>query len=970
VKTVRSAGHLVGRLAELAGLAELLDESAGTAMVVLGEAGSGKSALLEVAAALAEDRGVRVLQVTGYEAESRYPYAGLHQLLIPVLDDLADTDRESGRILRDVLGLHDRLPQIASGPAPPAEADPPQPGSITASEVGEACQRLLRFVNSRRRTMIIVDDMQWLDAESARALSALCRRLQVPDVNLLIAVRGQSAPEELGVRTREYLLAPLAPGDAQDLLRRSAGTLYGDARDAVLRQAAGNPLALVELGQAVAASPPGRLGAFDDGPLPLARRLEALYSARARGLPPPTRRALLLASAAGSNELADAIASGRLTIAPEDWIPAAEAGLVALDTRRPGTPVPAFIHPLMRSAVFQSASYADQSDAHRNLAAALASRPERRAWHLAQSVWHPDEDIAGMLEAVGADAYRRCAFHAAAAALERAAELSPRPRDACRRFIRAADYASHGDQRTWMLRLAQRALTAGREAGLGDAELGEAQRFIARGKVYLGADASLVPDLIATVRTSSPETAFHTAAIAGLAATAAYYAPVPGQLAELRTILDRLTDPVAQPEAWDEPKSAGAMLTYARYAVSPFLPRPDPLPDRGIFDLAEVEYDQPQGLSMFGAVAYLLDQPELAARAMALVFAERSATHQKNPTDPTLFNAIASNNEMWGRWDEAVDQADDVIELATERGERFNLAFGHITAGILAVRQGRTEQARRHARAADQAADGVSRSVPTRTRHLYGLISLTEGDYQTAYTLLRAVLLTDERTPAHFHLSHYAVADFALAGLQTGQQDDAALVLDGILAHADAMTPGRTCLSRRLRLLHGLARALIADPADATALFREVLAPGAERWPFDQACAQLHFGEHLRRRRRIAEARPLLAAALETFRELGAAPWSQRAETELRAAGTAPDPHPRPTANYPESAAFATLTPQQRAVAKLAAEGLTNPQIGARLSISPKTVGIHLSQIFERLELTSRGQLRGLGHGDMAPPVE
>lgn len=405
----------------------------------------------------------------------------------------------------------------------------------------------------------------------------------------------------------------------------------------------------------------------------------------------------------------------------------------------------------MRSAIFQSASYAEQADAHRNLAAALATRPERRAWHLAQSVWHPDEGIAAMLEAVGADAYRRSADHAAAAALERAAELSPDPRDACRRLNRAADYASHADQRTWMVRLAQRALAAGREAGMGDAELVEPQRYIAWGRVYLGADASLVPDLLATLRTSSLEATFHTAAVAGLAATAAYYAPVPGQLAELRTILGRLPDPIAQPGAWDEPKSAGAMLTYARYAVSPFLPRPEPLPDRGLFDLADVEYDQPQGLSMFAAAAYLLDQPELAAATMALMFAERAAAHQKNMTDPTLFNAIASNNEMWGRWDEAVDQVDEVIELATERGERFNLAFGHITAGILAVRQGRTEQARRHARAADQAADGVSRSVPARTRHLHGLISLTEGDYQTAYTLLRAVLLTDERTPAHFH---------------------------------------------------------------------------------------------------------------------------------------------------------------------------------------------------------------------------
>jgi hypothetical protein len=240
--------------AELAGLTELLDGPGGSAMVVLGEAGSGKTALLEVAAAEAETRQLRVLRVTGYEAESRYPYAGLHQLLMPVLDELAQAGEAPGRVLAGVLGLEDyayELPEVAApevaGPA--AETDPRSAGPSPA-EVGKACWRLLRYVNTLRRTMVVVDDLQWLDAESARALSALCRRLQVPDVDLLIAIRGQSAPEELGVRTREYPLAPLTQGDARALLRRAAATLHGHARDIVLRQAAGNPLALVEFGRA------------------------------------------------------------------------------------------------------------------------------------------------------------------------------------------------------------------------------------------------------------------------------------------------------------------------------------------------------------------------------------------------------------------------------------------------------------------------------------------------------------------------------------------------------------------------------------------------------------------------------------------------------------------------------------------------------------------------------------------------
>jgi DNA-binding CsgD family transcriptional regulator len=520
-----------------------------------------------------------------------------------------------------------------------------------------------------------------------------------------------------------------------------------------------------------------------------------------------------------------------------------------------------------------------------------------------------------------------------------------------------------------MLRLGERALTLGHEAGLPQAELAEAQQHVAHAKVYIGVDANLVSDLLATLRTPMLEKRFPTAALAGLAATAAYYAPVPDQLAELGQILDRLPDPFTCPEAWDEPRSADAMLFFARCAIAPFARRSDPLPDRGIMDSHSFEFSLPMGWSMFGAAAYLLDQPELAAEIWAALLRHRSAQPGAGPaSDPTFLNTVASNNGMWGRWAEAATQADEVIELATERGERFNVAFGHIIAGMVAVLRGRTEEARRHARAADRASDGISRSVQARTRHLLGLIALTDGDYQSAYTLLRSTLLTEERVPAHFHQSHYAVADFALAAQLTSQQDDAARVLDGLLEHANAMTPGGAHLSQRLRLLHELARALIADGPPAEALFRQALSSGAERWPFDRAWAELHFGAYLRRARRIAEARPLLAAALGTFRDLGAVPWAQRAETELAAAGATPDSGSAPDPAPGTRTAFAVLTPQQRAVAELAARGLTNPQIGARLSISPKTVSIHLSRVFAQLNITSRARLRDFAPDTAVPP--
>jgi DNA-binding CsgD family transcriptional regulator len=630
--------------------------------------------------------------------------------------------------------------------------------------------------------------------------------------------------------------------------------------------------------------------------------------------------------------------------------------LVTLSTEPGDAAVPVFGHPLARSAVFQSASYPLQADAHSTLAAALDSRPERQAWHLAQSVWHPDARISDMLDAVADALSARHGFHAAATAYERAAELHPDPRRAYARYASAAKAANVAGQLSWSLRLAQQAVAIGTEARLPAADLGWAQHMVAQGKVYLGGDANLVRDLLSAVRTATAN--WDTSVLVAMAATAAYYAPEPAQLAELRDILDRLPDPLRDPAAWDEPTWADPMLTYARAATSPFLPRADPLDDHGLLSNYAAG-EQATTRSMFAAAAYLLDQPELAAQVAGQLmneFTEIAAT----PT-PTFLNMTASNNEMRGSWDQAAAEAGEALEAAIECGERFNVAFAHITMGNLAVRWGHTDLARRNARAADRAADGISRSVPVRTRHLHGLISLTEGDHQSAYTLLRGVLRTDEQVPAHYHLSHYAVADFALAAWHTGQQDDATEVLDGILAHANAITPGGAHFSRRMRLLHDLARALIAIPDEAEARYQQALSPGAERWPFDQACARLHYGELLRRQRRIADARPLLNEALDTFRELGAAPWARRAETELHAAGAlSVQERPGP---------FTILTPQQRAVAELAAQGSTNPQIAARLGISPKTVSIHLGRVYEQLGINSRAQLRDLTDDETAPPL-
>src|SRR5580692_4142370 len=362
---------IVGREAGLAQLRALVDPvpQASQVLVVVGEAGIGKTVLLTDAADQARSAGMRVLSVTGRESESKLAFAGLHQLLRPVLSRAATLPGRQAQALLGALGLA----------ADPVAADP----LLT----GAAVLTLLSDLSERSPVLVVADDAHWLDRSSLDALAFAASRLDTERVVLLVGARGQAPPAGFDRGFPELHLEPLSAADAGLLLDGQPRPPRGRARAQVLAQAAGNPMALIELARVIAEDPAAsRRWAAEL--LPPGDRLTAVLNSRFAALPEPARAALLLAAVADGQDLSPAgtAVSG---LAAQTLAPAEQLGLIKVD--RTGL---RFAHPLVRSAIYHSAPFAQRAAAHRQLAEALHDQPDRRAWHLAAAALNPDEQVA------------------------------------------------------------------------------------------------------------------------------------------------------------------------------------------------------------------------------------------------------------------------------------------------------------------------------------------------------------------------------------------------------------------------------------------------------------------------------------------------------------------------------------------------------------------------------------------------
>jgi DNA-binding CsgD family transcriptional regulator len=909
-------GLIIGREAALARLRGLVNPApqASQVVIVTGEAGMGKTMLLADTVGWARLAGLRVLSVTGRESESRLAFAGLHQLLRPTLPDAAGLPARQARALKGALGL---------------SADPAAPDPLLT---GAAVLTLLSDLSEHSPVLVVADDAHWLDPSSLDALAFAGSRLDADRVVLLVGARGQAPPPGFDRGFPELYLEPLSADDAGRLLDGQPRPPRGRARAQVLAQAAGNPMALIELTKVIAEDPAAsRRWAAE--PLPPTDRLTAVLTSRFAALPEQTQAALLLAAVADSPDLSAAASHGAGPDA-RALVPAEQLGLIKVD--RTGL---RFSHPLVRSAIYHTAPFARRAAAHRELANALHDQPDRRAWHLAAAALQPDENVAALLEATAAQAQYRGGAAAAALAMERAAELSPDPEDQARRLVAAASAAVPTGQGDWVQDLAARALAVTADPKLRLTARHDAGWALA----WSGRRTDALSALISVAEEASrdlPDLAWDAL---GSAATVAYQSGTPASRQAVSHALGLLERQGPPPPVRAPGIDVNVLRLWICASADPIGSRNQLLPY--LRKIADSPIEEPS-LWRIASAAWILDESDLAIRLLQDAIQRLRAPGVRGTSGGSL-TVLGWAYIDTGRWDDALDVAAEAASLAeANQMELVAASADVITATVLALRAD-SSAARRHAARAlatvDPAECGL---VAARARRALGVAALTDGSYLQAFTQLRG-LFSEDGTALHNYASYLGVADLAAATVRADRRIEGCEVIEHALSHLD----GRT--SARLEQLIARARGILAGPDEAEAHFDKALSdPAGDQWPFERAQLRLDYAEWLRRRRRINHAKPVLAEALGTFQRLGARSWAQRAQAELRASGVAVTGAPG------EPDALEELTPQQRQIVRLAIDGLTDREIGDRLFLSPRTVSSHLYRSYPKLGVASRHQLR------------
>jgi DNA-binding NarL/FixJ family response regulator len=938
---------LSGRDEELRALKALLAQARsgrGGAVALVGEAGIGKSALLAALEGEGEE-GVRVLRATGFEAESGLAYAGLHLLLHPVLGRLEALPAPQREALKAAFGLG------------PAEAS----GASDRLLIGLAVLTLLsELAEDQVPVLCLVDDAHWLDKPSLEALVFAARRLGSERVAVVFAGRpGCATLDRSGLASLG--ISGLSPEASAELLdRRRGARLSTAARDRILAQAQGNPLALLEL---PAESGPARQGfeiLGESGPPELPERLMDAFRAQVEALPAPSRALVALAAAADGLSLEVLLRAAPAFGAPAEALgPAERAGILQVNQ---GTF--SFRHPLLRTAVASRTPVPMRLAAHRALAGAL-SGPEdadRRIWHESAAATEPDEGLAAELERTAERAALRGGRQAAVAAYERAARLSPDPAQRLRRWVAAAEAAvEHGD--------AERAQECARCAEAVRAELGRAGGEPEAVEAALRARLALVRAAakfeLGDLR-SAYQIAYSEAAELGRCGDYRYAAWLLCQTVDVAWYLgDREVEAYSElfvsfqdlpPE--DPAYTVGlyvesALLLSLREQLN-FLPYR--LSD-AVARAREAGAGTAPALLTLGSLAPILAQDEEALELFAGVLADAREHGRIAWLSPAL-GALGRMQAHLGQLAQARDAAEEASALAEAAGQsQWSSQVSGLLAYLAAV-AGEEEQCRGHARRAlTDLAPTVMSLGESWGRWALGLLDLGLGRPAAALEHLRTL----ENGPAvHQLAATRALPDLLEAAVRAGDREMAEHAHDRLVRWAASIRQD----AADALVLRG--EALLAEDDAATALgaFAAAVRLYERRdLPFDRARTQLSWGERLRRERRRSEARAPLNAALETFEQLGATPWAERARQELAASGGLASAGAAavvtPT-NGPAAAALAALTSQEAQIVRLAAQGLSNRDIAAQLILSPRTVGHHLYKAYPKLGVLSRGELPAL----------
>lgn len=857
-------------------------------LVIKGEPGVGKSALLEHAVYAAD--GASVLRGAGVETEVELPFAALHLLLRPALDRLDALPAPQAAALRGAFGL-----------APMATAD--------RFLVGLATLSLLSELAEERPLLVVVDDAQWLDQASASALVFASRRLRSEGVALLVAARDdQDAFPTAGLP--ELHLGGLARDDAERLL---GDGLPAQLREQVLKEADGNPLALIELSEAA------RGGELEmAGPLPLTRRLLSAFAGQIQRLAEPTRRMLAVAAAEDTGALGIVLAaSGALGIPAEALEPAELAGLVRVTGG-----VVRFRHPLLRSAAYQNLPSAQRRAIHQALAEAVSG--DRRAWHLALAATGPDEQVAESLEQSAERSGARLGYAAMATAYERSAQLSAERSHMARRLAAAAVAAKEAGQPSRAADLSERA-THLTDDPVTLARLCEVRAAVAFDEGSPRRAARFLLDGAAHISDADPRTA---ARLLMAASHNVWSAADPALAAEASRLLDGLALPREDSLVR---LTRGLGLTYggdleAGYPLlSEFLEQASSSHVAGQLVAANVAF-----------VAGRLDQ----AVELCTSLAAGCRAEGRIRLLPFALNHLAYTQVVTGHHRDARDNAAEGLQIALDTGQAHPAAGLRGQLAWLAAVEGDEERCRPLAEA------GVEFAVSHRAPAVgllpvwaLAMLDLTQGRDQAALDRLQA------RPGGSSHFGTRIVVDEVEAAVRLGTPERVRESM--ALAERWTALSGEVWARALLARCHGLLNDSEEHFTRALELHR--LMPQ----PYEQARTRLAYGEWLRRRRRKAEARPHLREAHEAFDRLGARPWAERAAAELRAAGEA-------TLTRRRVDPGTALTAQELQVVRLAATGATNRDIAAHLLLSPRTIGQHLYKAFPKLGISSRTELARL----------
>ncbi|WP_181313188.1 ATP-binding protein [Nocardioides campestrisoli] len=904
----------MGRHAERVALEQLLAQAQtgrSGALVVRGEAGIGKTALVEQACAAAASSGFRVESAVGVEAETQFAFAGLHQLCGPLLGHLEALPQPQQAALGVAFG-------VRSGSAPDRFL------------VGLATLNLLAEAAEASPLLCLVDDAQWLDEASAQVMAFVARRVSAERLALLVALRDTRAGDDHAFAgLPELRLEGLGAADAQTLLDTAvAAPLDHAVRDRIAAEARGNPLALLELPRS--ARPARLAGGFElPDALSVPRRVEDSFRRRSASLPAETQLLLLVAAAEPTGDATVLWrAASHLGIAPDAAAPAEASGLLEITTRV------RFRHPLVRSAIYHGATPPDRRRAHAALAAATDPEldPDRRAWHRAQAVLGQDEEVAAELERSADRARARGGLAASAAFLQHAAELTPDPAARASRALEAA----HAKHDAGAYDAAHELLDTAAAGPLDAVQRARLEVLRAQIAFYLTRGGDVPAMLLDAAEALAPLDASRARETYLHAIDAAIHA---GQLARGCGLHEVARAAHDAPPAGGPPRLVDLLLDGLVLRFTEGFEASAPTLRRALAMLRERDCpddEERRWLALACHVALMLWDDdalwELALRAIELA-REAGALSIL----PVALAGVASIQVISGELAQAAELTAEEAAITQATGTP-PLPNPRIMLAAWRGRQAETSEL--YAAMVEEATargEGATVNLADAT-----LAALHNGTGSYAEALAAATLPCDHDDLTN---SSLALPEVVEAACRAGEHERAAAATDLLDSRARASgTDSALGLAAR-------SRALIATGAAAEADYLEAIERLTHcRWKVFLARTHLVYGEWLRREGRRQEAREQLRIAHRSLSDMGIEAFADRAARELRATGE----HPRKRTVQPAG----SLTDQELHIARLVATGATSREVAAQLFLSPRTIEAHLRSIFRKLEITSRRQLR------------